>query len=115
MISKTIAAGLIAATALTAVPAKADSFAVQFGFGAPSYGWNHGHWDRGHHDRDRDRRHGPVSPREVRWILQGRGYDHIRFVDRRGAVYQVRASKNGRDFFLVVSARNGDIVSRNRI
>ena len=113
MIAKTIAAGLIAATALTAVPAKADGFSVQFGFGGPSYGQDRGHWDRGH--RDRDRRHGPVSPREVRWILQGRGYDHIRFVDRRGALYQVRASKQGRDYFIVVSARSGDIVSRNRI
>jgi hypothetical protein len=112
MFAKTIAAGLIAATALTAVPARADNFSIQFGFGAPGYGTNHGHWDRGHHDRDR--RNG-VSPREVRWILQGRGYHHIRFVDRRGPIYQVRASKNGRDFFLVVSARNGDIVSRNRV
>jgi hypothetical protein len=109
IMKKTIAAALVAASALTAVPANAGGVSVEFGFGGPAFGW-HG----GHHDRDRDHGRRNVSPREVRWILQGRGYHHIRFLDRRGVIYQVRARKNGRDFFLVVSARNGDIVARHR-
>ena len=48
-------------------------------------------------------------------MLRRDGYRAIRFFDDRGPVYQLRASKHGRDFFLVVSARNGEILSRQRI
>jgi hypothetical protein len=110
--AKTIAAGLIAATALTAVPASAAS--VQFNFGpywgphVQERGWRQ---DRGWHDRWQHQR---VSTHQVRRMLQGRGYYRIRFVDRGGPVYQVRADKRGRSFFLVINARTGEILRRHR-
>ena len=113
MITKTIAAGLVALTTLSAVPASAASLNFQIGSG-PNwgyYGGSGGHGGYGHHDRRHDR----VSTDEVRGMLRRDGYRGIRFFDNRGAVYQVRASKHGRDFFLVVSARTGEILSRQRI
>ena len=108
MISKTtIAAALIALTSLTAVPAKAHS--VEFGFGGPGYGWNEGGFDRG------ERRHYRLSKQEIRWILRDRGYRNIRFFDDNGPIYQLRARKYGETYFLVVSARSGEILARNRI
>jgi hypothetical protein len=103
---KTIAAALVAATTLTAVPANANGFSIELGFG-PGSGWqgNHG-W---HQQQQR------LSPQEVRRILRHRGYRHIDFVDRNGPTYEVRASRRGRDFYLVVSARSGDILARYRI
>jgi hypothetical protein len=115
MISKTtIAAGLIALTSLASVPANASNLTIEFG----NFGYGGGYsWD---HDRDRgDRgyrhmRH-RLSPEEIRWILRDRGYRNIRFFDRQGAVYEVRARKRGETYYLVVSARSGEILSRNRI
>lgn len=114
MISKkTIAAGLIAITSLTAVPASASSVVVDFGgpgYGGPGWGgpgWNqqHGHrWQRHRLNRD-----------QVRWILRHHGYRYIRFLDTRGPVYQVSARRHGRAYFLVLSARSGEILSRYRI
>jgi len=107
---KMIAAGLIAATALTAVPASAASFEFSFGphWGGPGYHDQHRGWDR--HDRNR---HG-VSAHEVRRSLRNRGYYRIEFLDRRGPTYQVRAERRGRTYFLVVSARTGEIIARHR-
>lgn len=119
MISKkTIAAGLIALTSLAAVPASASSLTVQFGnpgygmgYGGPGNEWNdYDRRDRG----DRQMRH-RLSREEVRWILRDRGYRNIRFFDDRGRVYEVRARKRGETYFLVISARSGEILSRNRI
>lgn len=103
MITKTIAAGLVALTALSAVPASAANLTVQFGNNGPGWGYHNDH--RPHR----------VSTDQVRWMLRNQGYRAIRFVDSRGAVYQVRASKNGRDYFLVVSARTGEILQRHRV
>ena len=123
MITKTtIAAALIALTTLTAVPAQA--LTVDFNFGGPGYGWGGGpgygwsgggrHFDRD--DRDRDHRwHHRLSRQEVRWILRERGYRNIRFFDDHGPVYQLRARRHGDTYYLVVSARSGEILSRNRI
>ena len=119
MLSKNlIAAGLIAATTLTAVPANAGGFSFHLGHGGPSFGWSYGtpgygwvHRDRRHHWGH----HRRLSPREVRWSLRDRGYRQIRFVDRRGPVYHVRAKKRHRTFALVISARTGEILSRHRI
>ena len=104
---KTLAAALIAATTLTAVPASADSLNFHFGFGNSGSGW-HGNPGWQHHDRR-------VSPQEVRHILRNQGYRQIDFLDRSGRTYEVRARKNGRTFYIVVSARSGEIISRNRI
>jgi hypothetical protein len=116
MITKTIAAGLIAITSLAAVPANAGGLTVEFGFGG-GHGQNWGSQGGGHNWGG----HGPyrhqarLSTQEVRFILRGNGYRNIQFVDNRGPVYQLRARKNGRTFFLVVSARDGEILSRQRI
>lgn len=111
MISKTsIAAALIALTTLFAVPAQASGITVEFGFGGSGYGWSDHGPGHGHHMR----RH-RLSAEEVRWILRDYGYHHIRFFDDHGPVYQLRARKHGRTYFLVVSARSGEILSRNRI
>jgi hypothetical protein len=116
MLTKTtIAAALISLTTLAAVPAQASDINVQIGFGAPDYGWSdgygHGHGHRhGHHHRMHR-----ISTDEVRWMLRDSGYHHIRFFDDRGPVYQLSARKHGDMFYLVVSARTGEILSRNRI
>jgi hypothetical protein len=106
MFSKTIAAGVIALTALTAIPANAGGLTIDFGYGAgPGWSGNGGHgW---HNER--------LAPREVRRILRHKGYHQIRFADRRGSTYEVTARRNGRDFYMVVSAWSGDILSRHRI
>ena len=109
MITKTtIAAAMIALTSLAAVPAKAIT--VEFGFGGPGMGWSDGQHDRG--DRWRNQR---LSKQEIRWMLRDRGYRNIRFFDDSGPVYQLRARKRGESYFLVVSARSGEILQRNRI
>jgi len=115
MITKTIAAGLVALTTLSAVPASAASFNFQFGGPNGGYysgqGGQAGHGDHRRHDWQRNR----VSTDEVRFMLRQDGYYRIRFFDDRGAVYQLRASRHGRDFFLVVNARTGEVLSRQRI
>jgi hypothetical protein len=118
MISKTIAAGLIALTSFAAVPANAASFSIEIG--QPGYGSGYGNqgYRWGDYDqRDRGDRHGRhrLSREEVRWILRDRGYNRIRFLDDRGRVYEVRARKRGETYHLVVSARSGEVLSRNRI
>ncbi len=116
MLSKNlIAAGLIAATALTAVPANATGFTFHFGNGGPGFSWGYGGPGHGYRDRGHRWGHHRLSPREVRWMLRERGYYKIRFMDRRGPVYQVRAKKRHRAFVLVISARSGEILSRHRI
>jgi hypothetical protein len=109
---KTLAAAVIALGALAAVPANAGNLTVQFGYGGPSFGYHDGGYGWGDHG---PRRHRWLSPQEVRRELRDRGYREIRYLDRRGAIYQVRAERRGRDFFLVVSARTGEILSRHRI
>lgn len=112
---KTLAAAVIALGALAAVPASAGSLTIQFGHGHPGYGWSapgHG-WGPGHGWHAQ--RHRMVSAQDVRRILSRDGYRNIRHLDRRGSVYQARASKNGRNYVIVVSARNGQILSRNRV
>jgi hypothetical protein len=103
---KTIAAGLIALTSFAALPAQAHQIEIQIGSGF-GVGWSDGshvnHW-----------RH-RLSPQEVRWMLRDRGYRNIRFLDDHGPVYQLRARKFGEVYYLVVSARSGEILARNRI
>jgi hypothetical protein len=109
--TKTIAAGIIALTTLSAVPANASGVIVQFGDG-PNWGYHDNGYGGGYrHHRQRSR----LSVEEVRWMLRDSGYRAIRFFDTNGPVYQLRASKRGRDFFLVINARSGEILSRQRI
>lgn len=111
----TIAAALISLTTLAAVPAQASDINVQIGFGAPDYGWSDGYGhDRGYSHHRHHMRQG-LSGDEVRSILRESGYHQIRFVGHHGPVYQLSARKHGDMFYLVVSARTGEILSRNRI
>ena len=123
MLTKTtIAAALIALTSLTAVPAQA--LTVDFNFGGPGYGWggsgygwNGGQYQgwSGDYSDHRDHFRHRLSRQEVRWMLRERGYRNIRFVDDHGPVYELRARRHGDTYYLVVSARSGEILSRNRI
>jgi hypothetical protein len=111
----TIAAGCIAIAALTAAPANAGGLTVEFGYGGPGYaapgfsGPNMGHYAGPNWGYDR------LSPREVRWLLQNHGYRNIDFLDRHGPVYRVRAVRRHNAYLLVVSARSGDILDRQRL
>jgi hypothetical protein len=109
----TLAAALISLTTLAAVPAQASDIAVEIGIGAPDYSWSGGHGHgRGHGGYHRMHR---LSTEEVRWMLRDSGYRQIRFFDDYGPVYQIRARRHGDTFFLAISARTGEILSRNRI
>lgn len=113
MLTRTIAAGLIALSTLAAVPAQATGLSVQVG---PGYGWSdNGHGDRRGHWRRHHRDEVRLSQEEVRWMLRDRGYRNIRFFDTRGPIYELRARKRGDAFYLVVNARTGEILSRQRI
>jgi len=111
----TIAAGLVAMTALTAVPASATGLSIEFGYAGVEQrgGWDR---DRGRHGWSHrpDRQHF-LSTQEVRRILRSRGYRAIEYLDRQGAIYQAQASREGRRYGLVVSARDGDILNRYRL
>ena len=110
----TIAAALISLTTLAAVPAQASDVTVEIGFGAPEYGWSDGYGDdygQGHYRHHMRHR---LSADEVRWMLSDSGYHQIRFVGHHGPIYQVSARRHGDMFYLVVSARTGEILSRNR-
>jgi hypothetical protein len=112
---KTIAAGVVALGALAAsAPANADSLRFSVEVGRPVVvhdhrGYGYG-WD-GHHGH-----HKTLSASEVRRILRHRGYRDISYLDRRGSIYQVRARDyRGRRVGLVVSARNGAILTAYRL
>jgi hypothetical protein len=139
MIKTTIAAGLIGLGALAAAPAQADGFTVVigddggrltfqagppapvnfygYGYAWPGYGW--GDYDRpdyGWGDHDRHDRHQVLSSKEVREVLRDRGYRDIDYLDKRGTIYQVRATDyRGHRVELVVSARNASIITAYRI
>lgn len=105
-----IAAAFISLSTLAAVPsAQASDINVKIGFGAPGYGWG------GYHQQHKPYWHQTLSPQQVRWIMQSRGYRNISYFDRRGAVYQMRATHGGKKFFVVVSAHNGRVLDRTRI
>jgi hypothetical protein len=108
--SAVFAGALALATVLGTMPTQAqsgDGFSLQFQFGEPRYGSRD--WDRpARYERT-------LTPQQVRRILRSRGYEDIRFVDRRGDIYRARAERNGRDFRLVVNAFNGRILDRDRI
>ena len=114
---KTIAAGIVALGALAAsAPAHADSLRFSVEVGGPvvvrddhrgyGYGW----------DDHRGGHHKTLSASEVRRVLRHRGYRDIIYLDRRGSIYQVRARDyRGRRVGLVVSARNGAILTAYRL
>ena len=118
-LKKAIAAGLFAlVTIAAAAPASAHGVSVRIGIGGGSYAYDDGYryyWQR---PRSQYRRgdYGTLTPREVRAVLRDRGYREIRYVDRRGRIYEVRATDaRGQRVGLVVSARNGAILNAFRL
>ena len=115
-VTQTVAAGLIAVASLFAVPAVSASVphgqvrllvdaAAEPGSRYAGGGWDPGGWNAN--------RQPFLEPSEVRRILRDRGFRDIRNLDRRGAIYQVRAVDGRHDQVgLVVSARSGAILAR---
>ena len=123
-IQKTLAAGIVALTALaTTAPAQAESFS--FGFYGDHGGVTFRSSDnyRPAHDRNYrrdDRRwdyaHYRMTPRQVRRSLRQRGFHDIRFTDIQGRTYQARATgPRGRRVALTVRARDARIVKIHRL
>ena len=117
MAKKTVAAGLVAlATSVAAAPASADSFSFRFGVGEAQAGYHDGGSQWRYHRRDNDRFYGTLTPREVRQVLRDNGFRQIRYLDRRGRVYEARATnRHGQRVGLVISARNGAILNAYRL
>ena len=108
---KTIAAGLVALSALiAAAPAQAHStgtpqagLTIQFGTAAPAQYRSHGRWGR-------------LSPRQVTFALRRQGFHRVRITGAHGPVYRALAiSSRGGRVALTVSARNGRILDVDRI
>ena len=124
-IQKTLAAGVVALTALaTTAPAQAESFS--FGIHGPNGGVTFhsgdgyqpaGHWnDRRWDDRRWNYAHYRMTPHQVRRSLSQRGFDHIRFTDTQGRIYKARATnRRGRLVALTIRSRDARIVEIHRI
>ncbi len=120
MFAKTAIAAALISLGTLAAPANAANFNMQFGYGSGHHqGYHQGNqWGQGgnnwnwQHQQHRPQR---LSAEEIRWMLRDSGYHAVRFFDSRGPVYQLTARKYGRSYFLVVSARTGDILSAQRI
>ena len=123
-IQKTLAAGVVALTALAnTTPAQAESFSfgihgahggVTFRSGdyyRPAHDWNYRRDFRRWHYA-----HYRMSPREVRRSLRQRGFDQIHFTDRDGRIYRATATgPRGRRVVLTVRSRDARIVDIHRI
>lgn len=96
---KTLAAAIIAVSAITATSASAGSITIQIGNG---YHQHHGHKYK-------------LSAHEVRYILRNRGYRNIDFSDTHGSTYEATARRHGKYYYMVISAWSGDVLSRHRI
>ena len=96
MIARTIfAAAMIAVSTLAAAPASSSGLTIEAGIGgsAASFG-----------DR--------LSRNEIRAMLRDRNYRHIAFVDLQGPTYELTARRCGKDYYMVVNAWSGDVVTR---
>jgi hypothetical protein len=116
-VKTTVAAGLIALSALAfAAPASASGVTLHFGLTGTHYVYHDGGGYDWNHGRRHDRHdYGTLTPREVRAVLRDKGYRQIQYLDRRGRIYEVRATDyRGHRVGLVVSARNGAILNAYR-
>ena len=112
-LNKLCAAGILAGAVLAnapvqaAAPTPADAYRTAPTAAGPTLvshrGWHRG-WDSYY-----------LAPREVRRILRHHGFRHIKFIDRRGDTYRAFAENwRGRDMFIRVSSRTGEIISVER-
>ena len=102
--SAAVALVLGGATFATAMPAQAASPQFSFSFGIG----NGGYWSGPSHRYC-------YSDRQVRNFLQRQGYDHIRFIDRRGRVVGARAERHNRDYRVWVDSCRLRIVNVERL
>lgn len=104
----TMMAGLVALSALTAVPANAVELQIgraSIQLAQDGYGW----------EREWSERRG-LSSRELRRALRQQGYRDIEVLDRNRRTLTVQAENyRGRDYILRVSARTGVVISARRI
>ena len=101
--SAAVALVLGGATLGAAVPAQAapPSIDLHFGFGGGGLSIGGGRYC--------------LSDRQVRRFLQWQGYDHIRFIDRRGRVVSVLAERHRRDYRVSVDTCRARIVGVQRL
>ncbi len=125
-IQKTLAAGIVALTALAAAtPAQADSFS--FGIygqnGSVTFSTGDTHYRPAHYRdyRPRDHRRWDyanyrMTPRQVSRSLRRRGFEHIRFTDSYGRIYRATATtSHGRRVALTIRSRDARILEMHRI
>ncbi len=124
-IQKTLAAGVVALTALaTTAPAQAES--LSFGIYGPNGGVTirsgdyyqpAGHWrDWRWNDRRWDYAHYRMTPHQVRRSLRHRGFGNIRFTDTHGRTYKALATNpRGRRVALTIRSRDARILAAHRI
>lgn len=103
LIRSTVVALAIGGAAITAVPAQAapPSINFHFGFGGGGISIGGGRYC--------------LSDRQVRFFLQTQGYNHIRFIDRRGRIVGVRAERRHNDYRVWVDTCRARIVDVQRI
>jgi hypothetical protein len=100
---------LVAAPVMVPTPVQAQDGSLSFSFGGEGFRFRFG--DR--FGRDFDRRF-CMSDRQVRRDLQRRGYDRIRFRDRRGRILVLTAERGRNDFLIIYDACRGRILDRRR-
>jgi hypothetical protein len=105
---KTLRAAAVAlalgGTAFTGMPVQAQDVDLNFRFGGPGFEFRFG-----------DGRRHCMTNREVRRELRARGYDDIRFRDRRGRVVVVFAERGRRDYRITFDTCRGRILDRDRL
>lgn len=103
LVRSTVVALALGGAAITAVPAQAapPSVNFHFGFGNGGFSINSGRYC--------------LSDHQVRRLLQRHGYDHIRFIDRRGRIVGVRAEKGRWEYRVWVDSCRARIVDVQRL
>jgi len=96
-----LVAAVLGGSAIAAAPAQAASPNVSFSF---SFGNGGAQFGRS-----------CLSDREVRRGLRQRGFEDIRFIDRRGRVVRVRAEQGRRDVRVSVDSCTGRIIDVDRV
>jgi hypothetical protein len=103
LVKSAVVALAVGGAAITAVPAQAapPSIDFHFGFGGGGVSIGGGRYC--------------LSDRQVRFLLRTQGYDHIRFIDRRGRIVGVRAERHRNDYRVWVDTCRARIVDVQRI
>ena len=100
-----IALGGATFAAAPAMAAPVPQIDFHFGFGGGGIFWG---FENGH-------RKYCLSDRQVRRLLQFRGYDHIRYTDRRGRIVTVRAERGRWEYRVTVDSCRARIIGIKRL